>query len=179
MNCKNCGSPVSIGALICNNCYMQTGNCVLENCAPPCDMYGNKVIAFTPDEDKNKAREKYLASSGVLNNISYNENVNLHSKKPFYYVNSNVIGYSLLVNRKEDKWGNITRYFTFHEIDRKNIRDIIYDSKYGEYVLLLYRPVYVDFSLAPTTEFRIQDIFDDTKLSIILKCSLPPKYMMY
>ena len=96
-----------------------------------------------------------------------------------YYTNKDVIGYSLLVKQKTDAWGDITQYYTFHEIDKRNIRYISYDSKYGEYVLHLYKPVYLDYTLGPICEFRIQDIFEDNKLSLVLKISLPPKNMMY
>ena len=157
---------------------METGNNFLTSPVPPCDMYGERIIEFTADEDKNYAREKYLKS--VIDNLFfYDEKVlNLHKRKAFYYVNKNIIGYSLLA-KEENRKGQIIKYYTLHEINRKNIKDISYDTEYGEYIIHLYTPVYVDYTMSPSTEFRIQDIFDDTKLTIALKLNLPPKNMMY
>lgn len=179
MQCRNCGAPISVGALKCNNCHSGTGNVMLTNPVPPCDMYGRKIIAFSPDENKSKARMSYMQRERLYSGIQDIRIINLLNKKAYYYVNSCVIGYSLFVKETSDIWGNVTQYFTSHEIDRRNIRGIGYDSKYGEYIIYLYNPVYVDYSLPPTTEFRLQDIFDDGKLSIVLKCNLPAKNMMF
>lgn len=178
MQCSRCGMPIPFGAPICNHCNSITKHKELESPIPETDMYGNKVIAFTPDENKSQAREFYLNNSMVFNDIYDVRIMNLHKRKEFYYVNKNVIGFALLTKivttPREDK-----RYYTVHEVDRRNIKSISYDSKFGEYVLSLYKPVYVDYSLPPTMEFRIQDIFDDSKLSLVLKHDLPPKYMMF
>ena len=180
MICRKCGAAIPFASLKCNNCHSDIWNKMGNELIPPTDMYGNKVIAFTPDEAKDRARWRYY-NQVLLNESNANTpEFQIHCRKACYYVNKNVIGYSLLKKTVESKWGDkITNYYTYHEIDRRNIRGVGYDSKYGEYIILLYQPVYVDYDLPPTTEFRFQDIFDDTKLTIALKCSLPAKNMPF
>lgn len=180
MQCRYCGAPISIGALLCHVCNSKTGNRMLTEEIPPTDMYGGKVIAFTPDRAKDEARLRYYNRHILTMENPELPETQIHARKACYYVNSNVIGYSLLKKEVLNKWKDtVTRYYTYHEIDRRNIRAIGYDSKYGEYIIKLHHPIYVDYDLPPTTEFRLQDIFDDSKLTIALKCTLPAKHMMY
>jgi hypothetical protein len=102
-------------------------------------------------------------------------NVFLHNTKPAYYSNNNVIGYSIMDHTKTDEDGHTTYYYAYYEIDKRNIQSIGYDAKFAEYVLILYKPVYIHYNLPPTNEFRLQDVFADDILTDVLRCSLPPK----
>lgn len=100
--------------------------------------------------------------------------IKLHNCKSSYYVNRDVFGYSCIDFVKNDD-GRKIYYYAFYEVDKRNIAYIEYDSKFAEYILRLRKPVYVDYLLPPTVEFRIQDVFDDNVLSSVLQCDLPPK----
>lgn len=101
--------------------------------------------------------------------------IHMHNTKTTYYASDNVIGYSVLDHTKTDSEGHTSHYFAYYETDKRNIKSIGYDAKFAEYVLILYKPVYVHYSMNPTYEFRLQDVFDDGVLSDALQCSLPPK----
>ena len=103
------------------------------------------------------------------------QQIKLHNAKPFCYANQFIIGYSQLHHFSTDDDGKKIFYYSFHEVDKRNIHGIVYDSKFAEYVLLLKTPVYVHDDIAPVKEFRIQDVFDDSVLTEALNCTLPPK----
>lgn len=106
---------------------------------------------------------------------SFDVEMELHYPKAHYYYNHRTIGFSKFERRYKDKDGNVTEYYHFYEVDKANVKGIYYDSKYAEYVLVLYRPVYMDYALPPKCEFRIPDIFEEAILTNILGSDLPPK----
>ena len=105
--------------------------------------------------------------------------VRIHDCKKVYYANANVFGY--VVFDRTEKWTDrdgdkhYTDYYGYYEVDKRNIVSIGYDSYFAEYVLMLNKPIYIDYSFEPTTEFRVQDVFDDSVLSNALSCDLPAK----
>lgn len=104
--------------------------------------------------------------------------IKLHENKLHYYANDFVVGYSVLDHTSSDDNGT-DYYYAFYEVDKRNIKGITYDSRYGEYVLVLYKPVFHHYDFRPCNEFRIADIFDDYVMSSVLACDLPPKHMPY
>lgn len=101
----------------------------------------------------------------------------MHNTPQTFYASQNVIGYVLTVIATDSDGDQAVR-FAFHEIDKRNIRAISYDSKYGEYVFLLYRPVYYHYDFPSSTEFRIANVFDDHVLPTALGYDLPARYIV-
>ena len=103
----------------------------------------------------------------------------IHDEKNAYYANENVFGYIVFDHTEKytDRDGNINYidFYAYYEVVKGDIISIGYDSYFAEYVLQLRNPIYMDYSLEPTSEFRVQDVFDDTVLSNALSCSLPAK----
>lgn len=104
--------------------------------------------------------------------------IKLHENKYIYYANDFIIGYSVLDHTTSDDNGT-DYYYAFYEVDKRNIKGITYDPRYGEYILVLHRPVFHHYDFRPCNEFRIADIFDDYVLSSVLACDLPAKHMPY
>lgn len=104
--------------------------------------------------------------------------IKLHENKYAYYANNFIVGYSVLDHITSDDNGS-DYYYAFYEIDKRNIKGISYDSKYGEYIFHLYKPVYSHYDFQPSQFFRLPDIFDDVLLSNVFNCDLPPKKMPY
>ena len=104
----------------------------------------------------------------------------IHNNKTKYYANHLIFGYTSFSHsqNRDDSYGSI-KFYGFYEVDKRNISGISYDSYFAEYVLHLYKPVYIDYNLNPTNEFRIPDVFDDTVLTNVLGVSLPPKRIPY
>jgi hypothetical protein len=97
-----------------------------------------------------------------------------HDNKHRYYVSNHVFGFSILdhTTRNDD---STTYYYAFYEIDKRNIRAFTYDSRYGEYIVLTHKPVYMHYGFPPTNEFRIPDVFDDNTLPSIFGCDMPAR----
>ena len=103
----------------------------------------------------------------------------IHNCKKAYYANANVFGYIVFdhTERVTDSNDNVKYidYYGYYEVDKQNIVSIGYDQYFAEYILYLREPIYINYSMEPTKEFRIQDVFDDSVLSNALTCDLPPK----
>ena len=111
MICKKCGAAIPFASLKCNNCHSDVWNKMGNELVPPADMYGNKVIAFTPDEAKDRAMWRYYYQVLLNESNANTPEFQIHCRKACYYVNKNVIGYSLLKKTVESKWGDkITNY---------------------------------------------------------------------
>ena len=111
-------------------------------------------------------------------NMIREKELRLHENKLRYYANQFVIGFSVLDHTTHDDNGT-DYYYAFYEIDKNNIRGISYDPKFGEYIFILYKPVYYHYDFPPTIQFRLPDIFEDSILSTVLNCDLPPKHIPY
>ena len=104
----------------------------------------------------------------------------IHNNKTKYYANNLVFGYTAFNHSQTSEnhyWS--TDFYGFYEVDKRNIKGISYDSYFAEYILHLHKPVYIDYNLNPSFEFRIPDVFDDVTLSTVLSCDLPPKNIPY
>lgn len=136
------------------------------------------LIFATTDILKRGKKKKLNAREKVLR---------LHDAKSTYYANHNVFGYIKYDHRKsftrkvgDDDYETYYKYYyAYYEIEKKNIKSITYDPYFAEYVLIMNKPVYYDYNFAPTVEFRIQDVFDDTELSNALEKNLPPKNIRF
>ena len=100
--------------------------------------------------------------------------LDIHRNKIIYYNNRYVFGFSILDHTSHDDNGT-DYYYAYYEIDKRNIRGLSYDERYGEYILLTHKPTYLHYSLPPQNEFRIPDVFDDHVLPTIFGCDMPPK----
>lgn len=265
MKCKKCGGDIPFFALKCNHCHKNTGYKLPDCCGITEDMFGQSVLKVPRDEDKNKARNRYLdtlpeyihlnkimgekipkresfstsvakifiilgiffflmfASFKVMDvvksntiktimpllvafiiipialifskgkkpknkkkNKKYEKLIRVHDAKGTYYANQNVFGY-IKYDHIEDCTRRVgddyeiyyKRFYGYYEVEKKNIKHISYDPYFAEYIIKLYKPVYYDYAFEPTTEFRIQDVFDDTVLSNALERDLPPKNMRF
>lgn len=136
------------------------------------------VIFATTDILKRGKKKRLAAREKVLR---------LHDVKGTYYANQNVFGYIKYDHMKsftrkvgEDDYETYYKhYYAYYEIEKRNIKSITYDPYYAEYVVIMNKPVYYDYNFAPTVEFRIQDVFDDTELSNALERNLPPKNIRF
>ena len=103
------------------------------------------------------------------------DGLEIHKNKCSYYYSDRVFGFSIL-NTAETE---IFEEYCFCEIDKRDIIDIHYDTLNSEYVLKMKNKTFMNYTLQPTNEFRIPDVFDDTRLSIALGLDLPSKYMNF
>lgn len=136
------------------------------------------IAIFCACKLKEQKRYQYI------NKVKLHEKeVKIHSEKLIYYANENIFGYVTLDHtntyKDSDGYRSSTDYYVYYEVDKRDIVSIGYDSYFAEYVLTLRHPIYMDYSLEPMKEFRVQDIFDDYVLSNALSCSLPPKNMNF
>lgn len=109
----------------------------------------------------------------------YRKSIELHENKLRYYVNNYIFGFSVLDHTTHDNDTGTDYYYAFYEVEKRNIKGISYDPYYAEYILHLYKPVYVHYDFEPTVEFRIADVFDDVILSNALNSDLPAKKIPY
>lgn len=89
----------------------------------------------------------------------------IHKNKERYYYSDRVFGFFDCC--------------CFYEIDKAKIQNIRYDTLNSEYVLTMLDQTFMNYEFAPTQEFLIPDVFDDTELSIALGLDLPAKYMEF
>ena len=127
---------------------------------------GFSIFFFVKKTKSNKHNEDYI------------KQMELHHNPLHFYVSDNAIGYSLLDHIVENDKAT-RRYYAFYEIDKRNIQRIGYDSRYGEYVFLLCRPVYFHYNFEPKIEFRIADVFDDHILPNVFGYDLPPRHIPF
>ena len=123
---------------------------------------------------------KLVIRSTLKNKPRVSNDTYIHETKQAYYYNQYVLGYTILDHMTDggrERENNC--HYVFCEVEKQNIRGVTYDSRYAEYVLLLYKPIYADHRCPKTTEFRIADIFDDIALSEALGCDLPPRNVPY
>ena len=104
----------------------------------------------------------------------FKKKIGIHENKLRYYANDYIFGFSVLDHISSDD-DRRYYYYAFYEVEKNNIKGFSYDSRYGEYVLLTYRPTYMHYDFAPAYEFRIPDVFDDHVLVNIFGCDMPPK----
>lgn len=103
------------------------------------------------------------------------KHLEIHCTKVRYWANDNVIGFSTIhrILPKAKAFKEVQ--YAYYEIDKSLIEDILYDSSYGEYVLILKKAVFMDYEIAPDNRFYIADVFDDHILAQALGKDLPAK----
>ena len=102
-------------------------------------------------------------------------NSEIHNNKSKYYANNTIFGYSVRYYSASSGRYKHEKSYLFYEVDKRNIKGISYNPYFAEYILHLHKPVYINYDLEPSYEFRIPDVFDDTVLTNALGIKLPPK----